>query len=169
MVLDGLIEIEPKVVSDVRGFFLESYQEARYRELGVFVKFVQDNHSFSKKGVIRGMHFQKGQAKFIYCPKGEIFDVVVDIRKESKTYGNWQGFYLSGENHKQLFIPDGFAHGFAVLSQEAHVMYKVSTYYDKQLEKGFLFNDPEVRINWPIKEPILSERDKSAPLMREVV
>lgn len=169
MLLDGLIELEPKVHNDLRGFFLESYQEARYKELGILAKFVQDNHSFSKKGVIRGMHFQKGQAKFIYCPVGEIFDVVVDIRKESKTFGRWQGFYLSGENHKQLYIPDGFAHGFAVLSDEAHVMYKVSTYFDKDLENGFLFNDPGVAINWPIKEPILSERDKSAPFMREVV
>lgn len=169
MLLAGLIEIEPKVQRDLRGFFLESYQEARYKELGLSVKFVQDNHSFSKQGVIRGMHFQKGQAKLIYCPKGEIFDVVVDIRKESNTFGKWQGFYLSGENHKQLFIPDGFAHGFAVLSKEAHVMYKVSTYFDKELEKGFLFSDPEVQINWPIKEPIISERDRLAHLMKEVV
>jgi dTDP-4-dehydrorhamnose 3,5-epimerase len=169
MLLSGLIEIEPKVHRDLRGFFLESYQEARYKELGLFSKFPQDNHSFSKKGVIRGMHFQKGQAKLIYCPKGEIFDVAVDMRRDSKTFGKWQGFYLNGDNHKQLFIPDGFAHGFAVLSEEAHVMYKVSTYFDKDLEKGFFFKDPEVGIDWPVKEPILSERDRMALSMREVL
>jgi dTDP-4-dehydrorhamnose 3,5-epimerase len=115
------------------------------------------------------MHFQKGQAKLIYCPKGEIFDVAVDMRRDSKTFGKWQGFYLNGDNHKQLFIPDGFAHGFAVLSEEAHVMYKVSTYFDKDLEKGFFFKDPEVGIDWPVKEPILSERDRMALSMREVL
>lgn len=167
MLLAGLIQIEPKVHEDSRGFFLESYHALRYRELGVDVKFPQDNHSFSRKGVLRGMHFQKGQAKLIYCPRGKIFDVVVDIRKESPTYGQWQGFYLDGEMHKQLFIPDGFAHGFCVLSDEAHVMYKVSTHFDKDLESGFCWNDPDVGIKWPIENPILSDRDRVARLMKE--
>jgi len=168
-VLLGLVQIEPKIHSDLRGFFLESYHELRYKELGVNAHFVQDNHSFSKQGVLRGMHFQRGQAKLIYCPKGRIFDVAVDIRKGSKTYGKWEGFYLDGENHKQLFIPDGFAHGFCVLSDEAHVIYKVSTHFDKDLERGFRWNDPEVGIEWPIKNPILSERDQMAKGLKEIV
>lgn len=169
MLLSGLIEIEPNVHKDLRGFFLESYNQAKYKELGVGTLFLQDNHSFSRKGVLRGMHFQPGQAKLIYCPIGQIFDVVVDIRKESATFGKWQGFYLDGEGHKQLFIPDGFAHGFCVLSPEAHVMYKVSTHFNKDLERGFLWNDPAVDIKWPVENPIISERDSSAALMRLVV
>lgn len=169
MVLLGLVQIEPKVHKDLRGFFLESYHEIRYRELGVNVHFVQDNHSFSKESVLRGMHFQPGQAKLIYCPKGKIFDVAVDIRKGSKTYGQWQGFILEGTKHLQLFIPDGFAHGFCVLSEEAHVIYKVSTHFDKDLERGFLWNDSDVGIEWPIKHPILSERDLQAKPLKEMV
>ena len=164
MVLSDLILIEPVIHKDSRGFFLESYREEK---LGV--RFVQDNHSFSQNRVLRGMHFQKGQAKFIYCPVGRIFDVAVDIRKGSKTYGQWQGFYLDEENHKQLFIPDGFAHGFCVLSPRAHVMYKVSSYFDKKLDRGFRFDDPDVGIDWPINNPILSERDSEAKPMREMV
>ena len=169
MVLTDLIVIEPKVHEDLRGFFLESFHAARYKELGVDLSFPQDNHSYSKRGVLRGMHFQKGQAKLIYCPKGEIFDVAVDIRRGSKTFGKWQGFYLSGENHKQLYIPDGFAHGFCVISDEAHVMYKVSTHFDAKSEGGFLWNDPTAQIEWPIKDPILSERDRNARPLLEVI
>ncbi len=169
MLLSGLIEIEPNVYKDLRGFFLESYNHAKYKELGVETLFQQDNHSFSKKGVLRGMHFQPGQAKLIYCPIGQIFDVVVDIRNESATFGKWQGFYLDGKGHKQLFIPDGFAHGFCVLSDEAHVMYKVSTLFNKDLERGFSWNDPSVGIKWPVENPIISERDSSAANMRLVV
>ena len=169
MVLSGLIQIEPKVHRDLRGFFLESYSDARCRGLGICDSFVQDNHSFSKEGVLRGMHFQPGQAKLIYCPRGKIFDVVVDIRKGSKTYGKWEGFYLDGVDHRQLFIPDGFAHGFCVLSEEAHVIYKVSSYFDKGLENGFSWDDGEVGIAWPIKHPILSDRDLQAKQMREVL
>lgn len=167
--LEGLIRIQPKVHRDLRGFFLESYSGARYREMGVRVAFVQDNHSFSKQSVLRGMHFQRGQAKLIYCPKGRIFDVAVDIRKDSPTYGKWQGFYLDGEMHEQLFMPDGFAHGFCVLSEEAHVIYKVSTLFNKDLERGFFWNDAEVGIQWPIEKPLVSERDALALSMREVV
>jgi dTDP-4-dehydrorhamnose 3,5-epimerase len=169
MGLNELIELEPVVHRDLRGFFLESYHQIRYQELGVNVSFCQDNHSYSKKGVLRGMHFQVGQAKLIYCPKGEIFDVAVDIRKGSPTFGSWKGFYLSEGNHKQLFIPDGFAHGFCVLSDEAHVMYKISTFFNKDLERGFSPVDPSVGIKWPVQLPILSERDAKAPLFVEVV
>ncbi len=169
MTLAGLIEIEPKVYHDLRGFFLESYHESRYKEFGVNTLFCQDNHSFSKANVLRGMHFQEGMAKLIYCPVGKIFDVVVDIRKGSKTFGKWQGFYLDGMTHKQLFIPDGFAHGFCVLSDVAHVMYKVSVPYNKDLEKGFSPFDPAIAIDWPIENPVLSERDAKSLLMKEVL
>ncbi len=169
MLLSGLIEIEPNVHTDLRGFFLESYNLSKYKELGVDVVFQQDNHSFSKKGVLRGMHFQTGQAKLIYCPIGQIFDVVVDIRKGSGTFGRWQGFYLDEKNHKQLFIPDGFAHGFCVLSEVAHVMYKVSALFNKDLESGFHWNDPDVGIKWPVENPIVSTRDLNAAPMRAVV
>ncbi len=169
MLLMGLIEIEPNVHKDLRGFFLESYNSAKYKELGVGALFLQDNHSYSKKDVLRGMHFQPGQAKLIYCPVGEIFDVVVDIRKNSKTFGKWQGFYISQENHKQLFIPDGFAHGFCVLSSEAHVIYKVSTHFNRDLEQGFLWSDPAIGIKWPVIDPIISQRDLNAPLLKELL
>jgi dTDP-4-dehydrorhamnose 3,5-epimerase len=167
--LNGLVIITPVVRRDERGFFLESYQEARYKELGVNVQFCQDNHSYSAKDVIRGMHFQKGQAKLIYCPKGRIFDVAVDIRRDSPTFGQWEGVILDEQNHRQFFIPDGFAHGFCVLSKEAHVFYKVSSFYDPQVEKGFCFDDPKVAISWPILDPILSERDRNAKKLEEVV
>jgi dTDP-4-dehydrorhamnose 3,5-epimerase len=167
--IDGLLIIVPNVIEDGRGFFLESYQEHRYKELGVNVQFRQDNHSYSKKGVIRGMHFQKGQAKLIYCPKGRIFDVAVDVRKNSPTFGQWKGVILDEKNHHQFFIPDGFAHGFCVLSEEAHVFYKVSEFYDPKKEKGFTYQDLEVAIDWPILDPILSERDKNAKSLKEVL
>jgi dTDP-4-dehydrorhamnose 3,5-epimerase len=169
MGFEEIIEVEPTAHHDERGFFLVSYEFPKYSSLGIDLIFPQDNHSFSKKGVIRGMHFQKGQAKFIYCPKGEILDVVVDIRRGSSTFGKWRGYILNEKNHKQLFIPDGFAHGFCVLSDEAHVMYKVSTLYDKTLESGFLYNDPKVGIDWPIKNPIVSARDKNARSFEEAV
>lgn len=167
--LKELIRITPKVFADNRGFFLESYQKIRYHEHGIRVEFVQDNHSFSKRNVIRGMHFQPGQAKLVYCAKGTIFDVAVDIRKGSPTFGKWEGVYLDGEKHQQLFIPDGFAHGFCVLSDEAHVMYKISSSYDASKERGFRFDDPDVNIVWPVTSPILSERDKNAPRMKDVL
>ena len=169
MGFEEIIEVEPTAYHDERGFFLVSYEFPKYQSNGIDVIFPQDNHSYSKKGVIRGMHFQKGQAKLIYCPKGEILDVVVDIRRESSTFGKWKGYILNEKNHKQLFIPDGFAHGFCVLSDEAHVIYKVSTLYDKTLESGFLYNDPKVGIDWPIKKPIVSERDKNANSFEEAV
>lgn len=161
--------IKPTVYRDDRGYFLESFQRGRYRDLGIGVEFRQDNHSYSKRGVIRGMHFQRGQAKLIYCPVGKIFDVAVDIRKGSKTFGQWKGVVLDDEEQAQFYIPDGFAHGFCVLSEEAHVMYKVSEYYDPMMERGFRFDDPEVGIEWPIDTPFLSERDKFAPRFSEVV
>lgn len=157
-----VILLKPKVVRDERGYFLESFHEQRYKEEGISEHFCQENHSCSWKGVVRGMHFQKGQAKLVYCPVGAVWDVVVDIRPDSPNFGKWEAFELNETNHHQLFIPDGFAHGFAVLSEKAYLFYKVSTYYDKEKERGFLWNDPTIGIKWPIKEPILSLRDRAS-------
>lgn len=168
--LDGVKLIAPQVFRDQRGFFLELFHEQRYKEL-LLPAFVQDNLSCSKYGTIRGMHFQTypGQAKLITVVKGKIFDVFVDIRKDSKTYGEWGSFILDDQNYAQLFIPVGFAHGFCCLSEEAFVQYKVSHYYNAETEKGFRYDDPSVGIQWPIQDPILSERDLKAPVLSEVV
>jgi dTDP-4-dehydrorhamnose 3,5-epimerase len=171
MRLNGLIFIEPTLFKDPRGFFLETYRSNHYRNLGIECTFVQDNHSYSAKGTLRGMHFQSdpGQAKLIRCAQGAIYDVAVDIRPASPTFGQWEGVILDSEKHCQLFLPVGFAHGFCVLSEGAHVMYKVSSNYDPKTEMGFRFDDPDIGINWPIDEPILSERDKNSPRFKEMV
>jgi len=163
--------LKPKVFADERGFFCECYKESLYKDLGIEVSFVQDNHSFSKKGVIRGMHFQTtpGQAKLVTVLEGAIFDVVVDVRKDSKTFGKWEGVILDSLKHEQLYVPVGFAHGFCVISEGAHVMYKVSCVYSPAAEKSFLYNDPEVDIKWPIQNPLLSSKDRQASLLREVL
>jgi dTDP-4-dehydrorhamnose 3,5-epimerase len=168
--LKGLILIKPKVFRDHRGFFLETFQQSTYEKLGISCPFVQDNHSFSLKGCIRGMHFQSfpGQAKLIRVALGKIYDVAVDIRPGSPTYGEWEAVILDDQSHHQLFIPNGFAHGFCVMSAEAHVLYKVSTPYDAQFEKGFRWNDPTVNIGWPVEHPIVSERDQQAPFLHEI-
>jgi dTDP-4-dehydrorhamnose 3,5-epimerase len=168
--LEGLKLIKPAVFSDARGFFLESFQKEKYEKIGIECPFMQDNHSFSRKGCIRGMHFQSfpGQTKLIRVAIGQIFDVAVDIRPHSPTFGHWEGFLLDDQKHHQLFIPVGFAHGFCVLSNEAHVMYKVSTPYIAQYEKGFRWDDPSININWPISSPIVSERDQQAPYFEEI-
>ena len=168
--LQGLKLICPKVFRDERGFFFESHQESRYQEAGIRPSFVQDNHSYSKQGVIRGMHFQSepGQAKLIRVALGKIYDAVVDIRPESPTFGKWQGVYLDDEHHHQLFIPLGFAHGFCVLSPEAHVLYKTSAPYECKTEKGFRFDDPDIGIEWPIKDAKVSERDRESPYFYEL-
>lgn len=169
LVLKGLKLIKPVVFGDHRGFFLETYQKEIYEQMGIKDSFVQDNHSFSKMGCIRGMHFQSspGQAKLIRVAVGTIFDVAVDMRKDSLTYGKWEGVILNGMSHHQLYIPVGFAHGFCVLSDEAHVIYKVSSPYNPKTEMGFRFDDPDVNIQWPISNPILSERDLKAPSFNE--
>lgn len=168
--LNGLKLIKPKVFRDQRGFFLETFQEPFYRDIGINEIFQQDNHSYSKKGCIRGMHFQSqpGQAKLVRVAVGKIYDVAVDIRKDSPTYGQWEGVILDDQEHCQLFIPVGFAHGFCVLSEEAHVMYKVSSPYNPQYEKGFRWDDPEIGIEWPIKECMVSERDRASPFFKEL-
>jgi dTDP-4-dehydrorhamnose 3,5-epimerase len=167
--LDGLVLIEPVVHGDARGFFQETFRKQAFAELGIHDDFVQDNHSRSGRGVLRGMHFQPGQAKLVRCARGAILDVVVDIRQGSASFGRWEGVRLDDETHRQLYVPDGFAHGFCVLSEVADVIYKVSTYYDPAAESGFRFDDPDVGIDWPLDiELNTSERDRSAPLLREL-
>ena len=166
--LPGPVLIEPKVHGDDRGFFLETYRRDRYAEAGITDEFVQDNHSLSKRGIVRGMHFQPGQAKLVRCARGTILDVVVDLRRGSPTFGQWEAFELDGERHLQLYVPDGFAHGFAVLSDVADLLYKVSSYYDPSSESGFRYDDPDVGIEWPEGELIPSERDANAPTLAEI-
>ncbi|MDN3507061.1 MAG: dTDP-4-dehydrorhamnose 3,5-epimerase [Simkaniaceae bacterium] len=169
--LSGVKLIRRKAFGDERGFFSELYRKSLYEEMGIMDDFVQDNHSFSSYGTIRGMHFQSfpGQAKLVSVVVGTIYDVYVDIRKDSPTFGQWGARELAAEKHEQLYVPNGFAHGFAVLSETAHVIYKVSSDYNPETEKSFRFDDPEVGIEWPIDHPILSERDKTAPLFSEVL
>jgi len=157
------------VYFDDRGFFYESFKGPLLKDAGLVSEFVQDNHSFSKKNVLRGMHFQKGQTKLINVISGVIFDVFVDIRKDSKTFGKWQGVILDGQKKEILLIPDGFAHGFYVLSDEAHLVYKVSSVYDPYMEKSFRYDDPFVSIQWPEGEKILSQRDQSNLSLKQVV
>ena len=167
--IDGLLTIEPKIFADPRGMFYEVYSENKYEEYGIPC-FVQDNHSVSKKGVLRGLHYQvnPGQGKLVRVTRGEVFDVAVDIRKQSPTYGKWWGLSLSETNNFQLYIPIGFAHGFCVLSESAEVLYKCSDYYSPENERGILWNDPDLAIDWPVKDPILSEKDAVSPLFSEL-
>jgi dTDP-4-dehydrorhamnose 3,5-epimerase len=160
--LAGLKLIKPQVFGDARGFFLESYHEPRYRAAGIDLAFVQDNHSRSKKGTLRGLHYQErpGQAKLVRVTVGRIFDVSVDIRPESPTFGCWHGEYLDAESHQQLFIPIGFAHGFCVVSEFAEVLYKVSNPYDAETEKTISWNDAKIGVEWPESSPLLSARDQ---------
>jgi dTDP-4-dehydrorhamnose 3,5-epimerase len=168
--LDGVALIEPRVHGDERGFFVETFSRDAWRELGVDVEFVQHNHSRSSKGTLRGIHFQTvpGQAKLLRCVRGEILDVAVDLRRGSPTYGQWEAHVLDDVKHRQLFVPVGFGHGFAVLSEVADVAYQVSSYYDPATEAGIRWDDPDVGIDWQITDPLLSERDKTAPTLAEI-
>jgi dTDP-4-dehydrorhamnose 3,5-epimerase len=166
--LRGPILLEPDVHGDARGFFLETARANTLTELGVTDNFVQDNHSRSARGVLRGMHFQPGMAKLVRCARGAIFDVVVDIRPGSPAFGRWEGFELNDESHHQLYCPDGFAHGFCVLSEVADLVYKCSDYWNPETESGFAYNDPDVGIEWPQLELIPSERDAKAPPLSEL-
>jgi dTDP-4-dehydrorhamnose 3,5-epimerase len=166
--LEGPILLEPVVHGDARGFFVETARANTLAELGVTDEFVQDNHSRSGQGVLRGMHFQPGMAKLVRCARGRILDVLVDIRPGSPAFGRWEGFELDDEKHRQLYCPDGFAHGFCVLSDIADVVYRCSAYYDPERESGFRFDDPEVGIEWPAIELRTSERDEQAPLLSEL-
>jgi len=168
--LAGVLIIEPKVFGDSRGFFKETFQAERYREAGIEYTFVQDNYSRSQKGVLRGLHFQitKPQGKLVSCPKGAVFDVAVDIDPESTTYGQYVGVELTEENHKQLWVPPGYAHGFCVLSETADFEYKCTDYYDPSDEGGVIWNDPDVAIDWPIDQPLLSDKDSKLPTLKEL-
>jgi dTDP-4-dehydrorhamnose 3,5-epimerase len=168
--LDGVVLVEPQVFGDERGFFVETFSRDAWREMGVDVEFVQHNHSRSVKNTLRGLHFQTepGQAKLIRCVRGEIVDVAVDLRRGSPTYGQWEAHVLDDVKHRQLFVPVGFGHGFAVLSDVADVAYQVSSYYDPATEAGIAWDDPEVGVDWQVAEPLLSERDKTAPRLSEI-
>lgn len=167
--LDGLVLIEPAVHGDARGFFVETYGREAYRASGIGVEFVQDNHSRSSRGALRGLHYQRrpGQAKLVRAARGSIWDVVVDIRPSSPTLGQFEAFELDDVAHRQLFVPIGFAHGFAVLSEVADVAYKVSSPYDADEERGIAWDDPALGITWPVDEPILSDRDRHNPTLAE--
>jgi dTDP-4-dehydrorhamnose 3,5-epimerase len=167
--LEGPALIEPVVHGDDRGFFLETFRATALAELGIHDTWVQDNQSRSGRGVLRGMHFQPGMAKLVRCARGTILDVVVDIRPESPAFGSWEGAELDDRLHRQLYVPDGFAHGFCVLSDEADVQYRCSAYYDPERESGFRFDDPEVGIQWPEGVELrTSARDREAPLLSEL-
>ena len=168
--LAGVLIFEPKVFGDSRGFFKETFQAERYREAGIEYTFVQDNYSRSQKGVLRGLHFQitKPQGKLVSCPKGAVFDVAVDIDPESTTYGQYVGVELTEENHKQLWVPPGYAHGFCVLSEMADFQYKCTDYYDPSDEGGVIWNDPDLAIEWPIAHPSLSSKDALLPTLKEL-
>jgi len=168
--LDGVLLLEPAVHGDDRGFFVETFRANVWGELGIDVEFVQDNHSRSRRGTLRGMHFQTdpGQAKLVRCARGQILDVVVDLRRDSDTFGRWDGHELDDANLRQLWVPVGFAHGFCVLSEEADVVYKCSSYYDPATEAGIAYDDPDVGITWPDLELLVSERDRSAPRLADV-
>ena len=170
--LDGPVLIEPRKLSDDRGFFCETYRRSVFEELGVPEEMVQDNHSRSSRGIVRGMHFQigAGAAKLVRCARGAIVDVMVDIRRGSPTFGEWEAFELDEDNLRAVYCPIGFAHGFCVVSDVADVMYKQSNYYADGTERGIAYNDPDVAIEWPLPaaELIPSARDASAPLLRDV-
>ncbi|NNK85730.1 MAG: dTDP-4-dehydrorhamnose 3,5-epimerase [Desulfobacterales bacterium] len=163
--IEGVVIIEPLVFKDDRGFFMETYQSKRYQKYGISRLFVQDNLSFSVQGTLRGLHFQvkHPQAKLVQVIAGEIFDVAVDLRHGTPTFGKWTGAYLSDQNKRQLFIPEGFAHGFCVMSKTAHFLYKCSDFYASDDECGINWSDPDIAIDWPVKNPIISTKDKQNP------
>ncbi|HEY1285179.1 MAG TPA: dTDP-4-dehydrorhamnose 3,5-epimerase [Solirubrobacterales bacterium] len=168
--LDGVALIEPEVHGDARGFMVETFRLDAWAECGVDVEFVQHNHSRSVERTLRGLHFQTdpGQAKLVRCARGAIFDVAVDLRRGSPTFGAWEGHVLDDEAHRQLFVPVGFAHGFAVLSEVADVSYQLSSLYDPATESGVAWDDPEIGVEWPVPEPLLSDRDRSAPPLADL-
>lgn len=169
--LAGLLLLEPRVFADARGYFLESYNAQAFAAAGIATVFVQDNQSRSCRGTLRGMHYQApphAQDKLVRVVTGEVFDVAVDLRPQSATYRQWFGVHLSADNHCMLYVPQDFAHGFCVLSDVADVLYKTGDFYDRASERGFAWNDPEIGIAWPVREPILSDKDRAAPLVRQL-
>jgi dTDP-4-dehydrorhamnose 3,5-epimerase len=166
--IDGLILIETEPHGDERGFFVETFRRSWVDELGLGVEFVQENHSHSTGPVLRGIHMQAGQAKLVRCARGRVWDVAVDLREGSPTYGRWDAHELDDQSHRQLFVPDGFGHGFCVLSDAADLVYLLSDYYDPERERGIAWDDPELAIEWPVTDPILSDRDRAAPRLSEL-
>jgi dTDP-4-dehydrorhamnose 3,5-epimerase len=168
--LPGCIVIEPQVFGDSRGFFYESYNEAKYREAGIDRRFVQSNVSRSARGVLRGLHYQSPhpQGKLVSVLEGEVYDVAVDIRRGSPTFGKWAGVMLTAENHRHFWIPEGFAHGFCVVSEHATFSYQCTDLYDAKADGGVRWDDPAIGIDWPISEPLLSDKDTKAPLLADV-
>ena len=169
--LAGVLVVEPDVYRDERGFFLETFNRSHLSELGITTEFIQDNHSRSVENTIRGLHFQlgDGQVKLVRAARGRILDVVVDIRSDSPTFGEWEGVELDDETHRQIYVPVGFAHGFCVMSEVADVCYKVSAAYDPSLERGIAWDDPRIGISWPITTPLLSERDQHNPSLADAL
>ena len=168
--LPGIVILEPDVFSDDRGFFLETWNSTRYENAGIEGPFVQDNVSFSKKGVLRGLHFQypRSQGKLIQVLSGRVVDVAVDICVGSQTFGQWVSEVLSGENHRQMYIPPGFAHGYCVTSETAVFSYKCTDFYDPATEGGIIWNDPDLKIAWPIEQPIISPKDANYPRLKDL-
>ncbi len=168
--IDGLVLVAPTVHGDDRGFLVETYSARDWAATGIDAEFVQDNHSRSAAGTLRGLHFQTdpGQAKLVRCLRGRIWDVAVDLRRDSPTFGEWEGHELDDETHRQLFIPVGFAHGFCALSEVADVHYRISSYYDPATEAGLAWDDPDVGVDWPLADPQVSERDATAPKLAEI-
>jgi dTDP-4-dehydrorhamnose 3,5-epimerase len=168
--IEGLVLIEPRVIADDRGFFFETFRANEYAELGVDVAFIQDNHSRSVRGTVRALHFQlePGQAKLVRAARGAVWDVAVDLRRDSPTFGQYESFELTDQNARQIFVPVGFAHGFCVTSETADVTYKVSSYYEGATERGIAFDDPAIGIQWPVEEPLVSERDRTNPTLEEI-
>lgn len=169
--IPDVIMIEPQLFEDGRGYFIETYNKQDFEEAGINEDFVQDNFSFSKNKVIRGLHFSKAPhelVKLVRCVNGEIMDVAVDVRPNSPTFGKWVSERLSSDNHKMLFMPEGFAHGFCVLSDVAEVVYKVNDYYFPESEQGIIYNDKDLAIDWPISNPILSDKDKILPSLKDL-
>ena len=169
--IQDLYIIQPQVFGDSRGWFTESWSKKAFEEAGLYYDFVQDNHSFSaNKGVLRGLHYQKGeaaQAKLVRCTRGAVLDVVVDMRKGSPTYMKWEAVELSCQNHRQLLIPRGFLHGFLTLTDNVEFQYKVYNYYNQEADRSIRWDDPEINIDWGVKDPILSDKDKNAPFLRD--
>ena len=168
--LEGVVALEPDAHGDDRGFLVETFRADEWAKAGIGLDFVQENHSRSVKDTLRGVHFQTspGQAKLVSCTRGRIWDIAVDLRRDSPTYREWEGFELDDETHRQLLVPVGFGHGFCVLSDEADVVYKLSSYYDPATETGIAWDDPDINVEWPVSDPLLSERDKTAPRLAEI-
>ncbi len=170
--IDGLVLVEPRVFPDDRGFFLESYKESEFAKGGLPHRFVQDNHSLSKKNVIRGLHFQRdprSQGKLVRVVRGAVWDVAVDLREASPTYKKWLGIELSAENCRMLYVPAGFAHGFISLADDTHLLYKCTEEYDAALDGGIRWDDPDIGVEWPVREPVVSDKDRVLPYLKDLV